>query len=66
MRFQMGDFLEFLQQCVLGVLVHSELVLDLLGSVGKAWFWKGSRCSQQETGPSVAAMTIWSLTRSLT
>ena len=36
MRLQVGDLLEFIQQCVLGVLVHSEVVLDFLVFVGKA------------------------------
>lgn len=36
MKLQVGDLLEFIQQCVLGVLVHSEVVLDFLVFVGKA------------------------------
>ena len=35
MRLQVGDLLEFIQQCVLGVLMHSGVVLDFLVFVGK-------------------------------
>ena len=51
MRFQVGDLLEFLRQRVLGVLVHSELVLDLLGSVGNAWFGKALVVASKKLAP---------------
>ena len=36
MGLQVGNLLDFTQQCVLGILMHSGVVLDFLVLIGKA------------------------------